>query len=144
MKKALLTISLFIIGVGIGVFVKYELSASVPEEEKISDYNWISRYDFYDYEEAVLKHGDKKKMFEISCEAGVDRFPYFIVMYDVHKRDVCDEMLTFFNLYYEDCYKTNKRALLPLRKYLEKVIADTTESGFQIATYRLNEFMKNE
>ena len=144
MKKALLTISLFVIGVGIGVFIKYEISTSAPDEEKISDYNWISRYDFYDYEEAVLKNGDKKKMFEISCEAGVDRFPYLIVMYDVYKRDVCDEMLTFFNLYYKDCHKTNKRALLPLRKYLEKVIVDTAESGCQIAPHRLNEFRKNE
>ena len=144
MKKIILLVILFIVGFGIGALVKSNIPKSMPTESRISYYNWISRYDLYDYEEAVLKKGDEKKMFDITCEAGVDRFPYLIVMYDVHKRVMCDDMLTFYNLYNEGSHEKDSRALVPLRRFLEKIITDTIESGFHVDPYDLKNFEENE
>ena len=103
-----------------GVFVKTQIYQPISEEQRISNYNWISRYDLYDQDEAVRKDGDTNKMVDIISEASVDRFPYMLIMYEVHKKNVRNDMLQVYNLYCEDSKKQNPRALFPLRIYLEK------------------------
>ena len=122
MNKSILLVILFIVGFGIGALVKSNIPKSMSAESRISYYNWISRYDLYDYEEA----------------------PYLIIMYDVHKRDMCDDMLTFYNLYNEGSHEKDSRAFIPLRRFLEKIITDTIESGFHVDPYDLKNFEENE
>lgn len=120
MKKGLLTVFLFIFGASMGVFVKKQIPQPTPEEQRISNYNWISCYDLYDYEEAVLKDGDTNIMTDIISEASVDRFPYILIVYEVHKKDVRKDMIQVYNLYCEDSMKRYPRAFVPLNNYLKK------------------------
>lgn len=120
MKKGMLTVLLFIFGVSMGVLVRTHISQPMPDEQKISSYNWISRYDLYDYEETVLKDGDTNKMTDIISEASVDRFPYILIVYEIHKKDVRKDMLQVYNLYCEDSKKRYPRAFVPLKNYLKK------------------------
>ena len=143
MKKGLLTVFLFICGVSMGVFVKKQIPQPTPEEQRISNYNWISCYDLYDYEEAVLKSGDYNKMVDITCEASVDKFPYMIVVHDVYKKNVCRDMLMEYNVYYNESSIREPRAMIPLRNYLKKVIKET-DDDCQCGSERIKKFLGNE
>ena len=120
MKKIILLVILFIVGFGIGALVKSNIPKSMSAESRISNYNWISCYDLYDYEEAVLKDGDTNIMTDIISEASVDRFPYILIVYEVHKKDVRKDMIQVYNLYCEDSMKRYPRAFVPLNNYLKK------------------------
>ena len=67
-KKILLTALMFMIGWGVGRFYK---PIHKPVEAPPYSCNRIPKYDFYDYEEAVLKEGDEDKLRSILCECGV-------------------------------------------------------------------------
>ena len=127
---------LFGIGFAIGVFSNFALNK--PKEQKISHYNWISRYDLYDYEEAVLKKGDMDKMFDITNEADVDRLPYVIVMYDVYKKDVYERLMQIYTTYNTDYCKRNPYAIIPLRNFVNRIISEYKVMGEHIYTERHN------
>lgn len=83
-KKKIIIPILFLIGLTSGYI--YNQRIREVKDQPVSGYNWISRYDLYDYEEAVLKEGNYSKMADIVGEAGVDRLPYVIVEYDVYNK----------------------------------------------------------
>ena len=134
---------MFIIGVCIGVLLKTQICKPELKEEKISNYNWISRYDLYEYEETVLKTGDYNKMVDITCEASVDKFPYMIIVHDVYKKNVCRDMLMEYNVYYSETSIREPRAMIPLRNYLKKVIKET-DDDCQCGSERIENFLKDE
>ena len=147
MKKIFVYMLMYIIGCGIGLLFNPKLH--MPEEKKISDYNWISRYDLYDYEEAVLKNGDRHKLISIISEAGVERFPYMIIAYDVHKKDVRTELLQMYIVYSRSNYVHKSPAMTPLWTFVENVLTEYEKKGNKYSVSggnieRLNEFRKYE
>lgn len=140
---------MFTLGWGIGIL--FNPQRRVPNEELISSSNWISRYDLYDYEEAILKNGDKTKLSGIIGEAGVERLPYIITMYDVYKEDVCVYLFQIVLLYYRDTHLHNTSAMIPLGVFLDSVVTayERTIEGDNLDRIRmyknqLNELRRNE
>lgn len=140
---------MFTLGWGIGIL--FNPQRRVPNEELISSSNWISRYDLYDYEAAILKNGDKTKLSGIIGEAGVERLPYIITMYDVYKEDVCVYLFQIVLLYYRDTHLHNTSAMIPLGVFLDSVVTayERTIEGDNLDRIRmyknqLNELRRNE
>ncbi len=148
-KKITIILLMFTLGWGIGIL--FNPQRRVPNEELISSSNWISRYDLYDYEEAILKNGDKTKLSGIIGEAGVERLPYIITMYDVYKEDVCVYLFQIVLLYYRDTHLHNTSAMIPLGVFLDSVVTayERTIEGDNLDRIRmyknqLNELRRNE
>lgn len=144
MKKIkIITPILFFLGFASGYI--YNQRIREVKEQPVSGYNWISRYDLYDYEEAILKEGDYQKLVDLISEAGVDRLPYTIVMYDVHNNLYAGgNLLQLYLLYYRDIKKHNKRAMTPLKDYVKTVIIESTEKGYHFSSEHIKEFKKYE
>ena len=90
MKRNLLLLIIFNVFFFMGLY--YNRKKQTPTDQMISYYNWISRYDLYDYEESILKDGDVQKLHAIMGERGVEKMPYVIIMYDVYHKDVCEQL----------------------------------------------------
>ena len=141
MKKLIITTLSFIIGWGVGMLYK---TIYKPQENKISHCNRIPKYDFYDYEEAVLKEGDKDKLHDILIECGVDRFPYMIVVYDVYHENVCSDLELYYSLMQKDLRNRNIVANAPLREFVKNVLTEYAEEGDEKGMRALNYFFKDE
>lgn len=141
--KKIIMIPLFLIGLAFGYI--YNQSFHEDSEQPVSGYNYISRYDLYDYEEAVLKEGNYSKMVGIVGEAGVDRLPYVIVEYDVYnKKDAGYVLLQLYLLYQSRIKNRNKRAMVPLTDYVKSVITESSKNGYDFNSSILEEFKKYE
>lgn len=142
-KKVLILMVMLIVGWGLGTL--YTPQTYKPENEMASDCNYISKYDFYDYEEAVLKEGDMEKLGGIVQECGVDRFPYMIVMYDVYKKDVRTKLLQMYNLYYRNYFRHKSPVMTPLWIFIDDVLFEYDNKGDVYSDIgRLEEFKKYE
>lgn len=136
-------IPLFFIGLALGYI--YSHRGHNVKEDKVSDYNWISRYDLYDYEETILKEGDYNKLVELISEADVDRLPYVIVMYDTYNNTAAgDLLLQFYILYQRKIKNHNKRAMIPITDFVKTVITESSEKGHEFDSSNLKEFKKYE
>lgn len=71
MKRNLLLLIIFNVFFFMGLY--YNRKKQTPTDQMISYYNWISRYDLYDYEESILKDGDVQKLHAIMGERGVEK-----------------------------------------------------------------------
>jgi hypothetical protein len=140
-KKLLITALLFFVGWSIGMLYK---PIYKPQENNISHCNWISKYDFYDYEEAVLKEGDKDKLHDILKECGVERFPYMIVVYDVYHGNVCRDLELYYSLMQKELRSRNIAANAPLREFVENVLTEYAEEGDEKGMRALDYFLKDE
>ena len=148
-KKLLIILLLFALGWVVGIL--FHPKKHIPKEENTSSSNWIPPCDLYDYEEAVLKNGDKSKLFEIIGEADVERLPYIIAMYDVYRKDVCIYLLQIFSLYSEDINIHKTPAMIPMRVFVDSVVSEYERCGEAsdmelIEEYKeqLKEFGENE
>ena len=140
-KKLCITLILFMTGWGMGMLYKPSYK---PVENEISHCNWISKYDFYDYEEAVLKEGDMYKLRRILAECSVDRFPYMIVMYDVYHKNVCSDLGLYCSLMHKKYHKRNLAADAPLREFVKSVLTEYAEQGDEEGRRALKSFLKDE
>lgn len=141
-KKILVLIVMLIVGWGLGSF--YIPKPYKPVNEMASDCNYISKYDFYDYEEAILKEGNMDKLNSIIMECSVDKLPYIIIMYDVYKHDVCKQLNLFYRLIKEDCYGRDARVDVPLRNFVKNVLTEYAERGSEEGEKALKSFTENE
>jgi hypothetical protein len=146
MKKIIIIFVLFIVGFAWGVFFNPNSPKNNKHKDgKVSDYNWISRYDLYSYEEEILKKGDIDKLFRITCEASVDRLPYLIVTCDVYDNaEAANFLLREYLLYQKGYRKHNVSAMIPLTNYVKEVVAETSEKGYKFYTWDLDELKKYE
>lgn len=144
MKKNKIIIPiLFLIGLTSGYI--YNQRIREVKDQPVSGYNWISRYDLYDYEEAVLKEGNYSKMADIVGEAGVDRLPYVIVEYDVYnKKDAGYVLLQLYLLYQSSINNHNKHAMVPLTDFVKDVITESSKKGYDFNSEHIKEFKKYE
>ena len=126
-KKILVLIVMLIVGWGLGSF--YIPKPYKPVNEMASDCNYISKYDFYDYEEAILKEGNMDKLSGIVQECGVDRFPYMIVMYDKYHENVCRYLGRFYSLMQKGYHGRNIMADVPLRQFVKSVLTEYADKG---------------
>lgn len=140
MNKCILSLLLFAFGLGLGMF--FNPKRHTLKDEKVSSSNWISRYDLYDYENAVLTDGDIQKLSEIIGESDVERLPYIITMYDVHKKDVCIFLLQIFSLYYGDIEKRNAVAMSPLKVFVNSVVSEYERKGKKFNMREIEEYVK--
>jgi hypothetical protein len=138
-KKLCISVFMFIVGWGIGTLYKPPFQ---PKEGMISECNWISRYDFFDYEEGVLKEGSMEKLGGIIGECGVDRFPYMIVMYDVYHENVCSYMELFYSLWQKEYHKRNLTADAPIREFVKSVLTEYAEQGDKDGIRKLHKFIE--
>ena len=141
MKKLIITTLIFIIGFGVGMLYRPTYR---PVENNISHCNWISKYDFYDYEEAVLREGDKDKAHDILKECGVERFPYMIVMYDVYHENVCNNLEFWYSVMQDNYHKRNLTANEPLREFVVSVLTEYAGMGDKDGEIGLQQIMKDE
>lgn len=141
MKKLIKTILVFIIGWGGGMLYKPTYK---PIKSVVSHCNQISKYDFYDYEERVLKEGDKDKLHEILVECGVERFPYMIIMYDVYNGNVCSDLELYYSLIKNEPRNRNYAAIAPLHEFVKDVLTEYTEKGDEKGMRALKYFYKDE
>lgn len=146
MKKIVIISVLFIVGFAWGVFFNPNNPKNNKHKDgKVSDYNWISRYDLYSYEEKILKEGNYLYLSDLISEASVDRLPYLIVMCDVYDNaEAAGLLLQIYLLYQRDYQKHNVSANIPLTNYVKEVVAETSEKGYKFSPYRLNELKKYE
>lgn len=143
MKKLVVLLLMSALGWGIGWF--FNPKRVIPKEKRISSSNWISRYDLYDYEEAVLKNGDKNKLSEIIGEADVERLPYIITAYDVYNKDVCIYLIQIYMLYKDDARKKNiPAALIPMKVFVDSVISEYEANGTKSDDMALIEYYKEQ
>lgn len=140
-KKLLITALLFIVGLGVGKLYK---PIHKPVETPPYSCNRISKYDFYDYEEAVLKEGDEDKLGEILCECSAERFPYMIVMYDVYHENVCNNLGFWYSVMQEKYHKRNLEANYPLREFVKSVLIEYVKIGDKDGNRELQQFLKDE
>lgn len=140
-KKILIIVLLFMIGWCIGL--QYEPTYTV-KGENMFECNRIPKYEFYDYEEAVLMEGDIDKLRKILCECGVDRFPYMIVSYDVYNNNVCHDLESFYSLIQNKDHRRNHAATEPLREFVKSVITEYAERGDEDGKRILQQFLKDE
>lgn len=141
-NKIIITI-LFLVGLTFGYY--YNQRIHEVREQPVSDYNRISRYDLYNYEEAILKEGNYQKLFDLIGEADVDRLPYTIVMCDAYNNlDAGDLLLQLYLLYYGEIKNRNKRAMIPLKEYVKTIIIESTEKGHHFSSEHLKELKKYE
>lgn len=142
-KNKLITPILFLLGLASGYI--YNQRIHEVKEQPFTGYNRISRYDLYDYEEAVLKEGDYSKMADIVGEAGVDRLPYVIVEYDVYnKKEAGYVLLQLYLLYQSSINNRNKRAMVPITDFVKNVITESSKKGYDFNSSKLEEFKKYE
>lgn len=142
-KKILVLIVMLIVGWGLGSF--YTPKTFKPKDDGIvSHCQRISKYDFYEYEEAVLKKGNVNKLNSIIKECSVDKLPYIIIMYDVYKHDVCEQLNLFYRLIKEDCYGRDARVDVPLRNFVKSVLTEYAERGSEEGEKALKSFTENE
>ena len=136
MKKNKIIIPiLFLIGLTSGYI--YNQRIREVKDQPVSGYNWISRYDLYDYEEAVLKEGNYSKMADIVGEAGVE--------YDVYnKKDAGYVLLQLYLLYQSSINNNNKHAMVPLTDFVKDVITESSKKGYDFNSSELEEFKKYE
>ena len=146
MKKKIIIISvLFIIGFAWGVFFNPNNPQNKKHKDgKVSDYNWISRYDLYSYEEEIIKEGNYLYLSDLISEASVDRLPYLIVMCDVYDNAEAVGLLLQIYLLYQRDYRKNISAMIPLTNYVKEVVAETSEKGYKFSVDDLNELKKYE
>ena len=140
-KKLFITALIFMAGWGIGMLYRPPF---IPQEGKISDCNRISRYDLYDYEEAVLKEGDESKLGGIIGECGVDRFPYMIVMYDVYHENVCSYLELFYSLWQKKYHKRNPAADAPIREFVKSVLTEYADNGDKVGKREFQKLLDKE
>lgn len=140
-KKLIISLFMFIVGWGIGMLYKPPFK---PKEDMISECNRITRYDFYDYEEAVLKEGSSIKLGGIIGECGVDRFPYLIVMYDVYHENVCSYLELFYSLWQKKYHKKHPAADAPIREFIESVLTEYAEKGDKDVKKKLQHFIEEQ
>lgn len=146
MKKIIIISVLFIIGFAWGVFFNPQNPQNKKhKDEKVSDYNWISRYDLYSYEEEILKKGNYLYLSDLISEADVDRLPYLIVMCDVYDNaDAAGLLLRIYLLYQRHYWKHNVSAMIPLTNYVKEVVSEASEKGYKFSVEDLNELKKYE
>ena len=140
-KKLFISILMFMVGWAIGIVCKPPYK---PVDNKVSHCNWISKYDYYDYEEAVLKEGDTDKLRKILSECGVDRFPYMIVMYDVYHENISKSIGFWYSAMQEKTHKRNLAANIPLREFVMSVLTEYAEMGDKDGKERLQKLMEDE
>lgn len=142
MKRNLLLLIIFNVFFFMGLY--YNRKKQTPTDQMISYYNWISRYDLYDYEESILKDGDVQKLHAIMGESGVEKMPYVIIMYDVYHKDVCEQLS---NIYYmnrwQDYIKHNELGFIPFRNFVDDVVSEYEEKGYDYHSYHTAEIEKN-
>lgn len=145
MKKIIIISVLFIIGFAWGVFFNPNNPQNKKHKDgKVSDYNWISRYDLYSYEEEIIKEGNYLYLSDLVSEASVDRLPYLIVMCDVYDNAEAVGLLLQIYLLYQRDYRKNISAMIPLTNYVKEVVAETSEKGYKFSVDDLNELKKYE
>lgn len=145
MKKIIIISVLFIIGFAWGVFFNPNNAQNKKHKDgKVSDYNWISRYDLYSYEEEIIKEGNYLYLSDLISEASVDRLPYLIVMCDVYDNAEAAGLLLQIYLLYQRDYRNNISAMIPLTNYVKEVVAETSEKGYKFSVDDLNELKKYE
>lgn len=145
MKKIIIISVLFIIGFAWGVFFNPNNPQNKKHKDgKVSDYNWISRYDLYSYEEEIIKEGNYLYLSDLISEASVDRLPYLIVMCDVYDNAEAVGLLLQIYLLYQRDYRKNISAMIPLTNYVKEVVAETSEKGYKFSVDDLNELKKYE
>ena len=140
-KKILIIVLMLVLGWCMGLL--YETAYTIKEENTF-ECNRIPKYEFYDYEEAVLKEGNIDKFRKILCECGVDRFPYIIVMYDVYNNNVCHDLESFYSLIQDKCHRRNLAATAPLREFVKSVLTEYAERGDEDGKRKLQQFLKDE
>ena len=140
-KKVVVFLFMFFAGWGVGLLYK---PTFIPEDSKISECNRISKYEFYDYEEAVLKEGNRKKLDGIIGECGVDRFPYLIVMYDVYHENVCSYLGTFYSLLQKRWHKKHPVVDVPIHEFVRSVLTEYAERGDEVGMRKLQYFIEEE
>ncbi len=146
MKKIIIISVLFILGFAWGVFFNPNNPQNKKHKDgKFSDYNWISRYDLYSYEEEILKEGNYLYLSDLISEASVDRLPYLIVMCDVYDNaEAAGLLLQIYLLYQRNYQMHNASAMIPLMNYVKEVVVEASEKGYKFSADDLNELKKNE
>ena len=141
-QKILVLIVMLIVGWGLGSF--YIPKPYKPVNEMASDCNYISKYDFYDYEEAVLKMGDDIKLDAIMGECGVDKYPYIIILYDVYHQNVCTNLWTRYYFMRDDFHKRKKGSDEPIRQFVKSVLTEYADKGDKDGINKLQYFLEDE
>lgn len=125
-----------------GIILRYNTVVR-QKEENVSDYNWISQYDLYDYEETIIKNGNKDRFHEIISEASVDRLPYAIIMYDVHKKNVVKELMTIYYMYrFKDYVKRDAKGFIPFRNFVDSVLCEYEVKGYKYDVAEIKKDLK--
>ena len=132
---------MFAAGWGIGSFYKKPF---VPKNEIFDECNWLSKYDLYNYEDSILKYGDLRKLNELLPLCNIEKYPYLIVMYDVHHRNVSYELYETNNKYLKGWRWRNKKVLKPMNDFVKSVLTEYAEADDELAQKALKELNEDE